>query len=100
MTADGPALWGVVCGVLIGGTYVFLQRRALRKQRATTAANQPPGVGVLVPGALLRLAVVAVALFAVLQYTDVNKFWLTGSFFVTYTAPLLIQLKQMIFPNK
>jgi cytochrome c-type biogenesis protein CcmH/NrfG len=100
MTFDGPAIWGIVCGVLIGGTYVFLQRRALSRQKEAVAQNQPPGVGVLVPGALVRLAVVAVALFVVLQYTDVNKYWLTGAFFVTYTAPLLVQLKQMIFPKK
>jgi hypothetical protein len=100
MTLDGPAIGGVICGAVIGGTYVFLQRRALRKQREAAATNQPLGVGGLVPGALLRLAVVAVALFVLLQFTNVNKYWLTGAFFVTYTAPLLVQLKQTIFPKK
>jgi len=41
-----------------------------------------------------------VAWWLVFEFTDANKYWLTGALVVTYTAPLLGQLKEFIFPKK
>ena len=42
----------------------------------------------------------AVALWVALKFTEANKYWLTGALAVSYTAPLIVQLKQFIFPKK
>ena len=97
MTLDRPALLGIVFGIIIGGIYIALQQRALRQKAATPP---PGGVVALVPGAAGRLMFLIVAWWLVFEFTDANKYWLTGALVVTYTAPLLGQLKQFIFPKK
>jgi hypothetical protein len=97
MTLERPAILGIVFGVAIGGIYIALQRWELRQK---TQAPQPQGVKVLVPGAVARLLFLGVAWWLAFQFTDADKYWLTGALFVTYTAPLLWQLKQMVFPKK
>jgi hypothetical protein len=61
---------------------------------------QLKGVGVLVPGAVGRLLFVVVAWWLAIRFGGADKYWLTGALAATYTAPLLIQLKQLIFPKK
>jgi hypothetical protein len=97
VTLDRPALLGIIFGVIIGGIYIALQRSALRKQ---PVSSSPRGVVTLVPGAAARLAFLIVAWWLAFEYTDANKYWLTGALVVTYTAPLLSQLKVFIFPKK
>lgn len=97
MTLDRPAWLGIAFGIMIGGVYIALQRSELRRK---SAEIQPRGVAVLVPGAVGRLAFVVVAWWVVFRCTDADKYWLTGALAVTYTAPLLVQLKQLIFPKK
>jgi len=46
------------------------------------------------------LVFVVVAWWLVFKFTEADKYWLTGALVVTYTAPLLVQLKQMIFPKR
>ena len=97
MTLDRPAVLGIVFGIIIGGVYIALQQRALRQK---AAAPPPAGVVALVPGAAGRLMFLIVAWWLVFEFTDANKYWLTGALVVTYTAPLLGQLKEFIFPKK
>ena len=97
MTFDRPALLGLVFGVIIGGIYIALQRAELRRKSSTM---QPRGVLVLIPGTVGRLVFVVVAWWLVFKFTDADKYWLTGALAVTYTAPLLVQLKQLIFPKR
>jgi hypothetical protein len=97
VTIDRPAMLGIVFGVMIGGVYIVLQRSALRKQ---PVPSHPRGVVALVPGAAARLVFLIVAWWLVFEFTDANKYWLTGALVVTYTAPLLSQLKELIFPKK
>lgn len=97
MTLDRSAVVGIICGALIGATSAFLQIRELRQKSQTTGA---PGVGRLVPGAVSRLLFAGVALWITFKFTEANKYWLTGALIVSYTAPLLVQLKQFIFPKK
>ena len=96
MTLDRPAMLGIVFGVVIGAVYFALQRWELRQKNQQL---QPKGVMVLIPGAIARLAVAMMMIFLVFQFTDANKYWLTGALLVTYTAPLLWQLKEMLFPK-
>jgi hypothetical protein len=93
---DRPAIIGIACGVLIGAVNAVLQIRELRLKSAQPAK----GVGSLVPGAVARQLFVVVAWWVAFKYTDADKYWLTGALLVTYTAPLLVQLKQMIFPKR
>lgn len=97
MRLDGSAILGILFGALIGGVNAVLQIRELRKK---TGVLQPKGVRVLVPGATGRLLFVVVAWWAVFEWTRADKYWLTVSLAATYTAPLLVQLKQFIFPKK
>jgi multisubunit Na+/H+ antiporter MnhB subunit len=97
MALDRPALLGIICGVAIGGIYIALQRMELRQKSAATERRP---VTALVPGALGRLVFLMVAWWLVFEYTDANKYWLTGALVVTYTAPLLVQLRQFVFPKK
>ena len=75
----------------------MLQIRELREKSRATGL---PGVGPLVPGAVGRLVFAGVALWVAFKFTEADKYWLTGALVVSYTAPLLAQLKQFIFPKK
>ena len=97
MTLDRPAVLGIIFGVIIRGVYIALQRWELRQKNATL---QPRGVLALVPGAVGRLVLVVVAWWLVFRFTEADKYWLTGALAVTYTAPLLVQLKEFISPKK
>ena len=97
MTLDRSAVLGIVAGVIIGWFYITLQRWELRRKNAVV---QPRGVVALVPGAVGRLVFLVVAWWLVFTFTAADKYWLTGALAVTYTAPLLVQLKQLLFPKK
>lgn len=97
MTLDRPATLGIVFGVIIGGVYITLQRWELRQKNTMM---QPHGVVALVPGAVGRLVFLVVAWWLVFKFTVADKYWLTGALAVTYTAPLLVQLKELILPKK
>ena len=97
MTFGRPALLGIIFGIVIGGIYIALQRAELRRKSSVT---QPRGVVVLVPGAVGRLVFVVAAWWLVFKFTEADKYWLTGALVVTYTAPLLVQLKEFISPKK
>ena len=97
MTFDRPAVLGIVLGIIIGGIYIVLQRGELRRKNG---AVQPRGVVALVPGAVGRLVFLVVAWWSAFRFTEADKYWLTGALVVTYTAPLLVQLKEFIFPKK
>jgi len=87
-----PAVLGLVLGAVIGGAYVALQRAELRRKEATI---QPRGVLSLVPGAMARLAFLVVAWWLAFQFTEADKYWLTGTLAVAYSLPLIWQLKRM-----
>ena len=97
MSLDRPAILGIVFGALIGGATAALQIYELRRKNRRV---QPKGVNVLVPGAVGRLLFVVVAWWLAFRFTDADKYWLTGALAVTYTASLLVQLKQLILPKK
>jgi len=97
VTLDRPAVLGIVWGVVIGGVYIGLQWKELHQKRQ---AIQPRGVVALVPGAAGRIVLLVVAWWLVFKFTDADKYWLTGALVVTYTAPLLVQLRQLVFPKK
>ena len=97
MTLGRPAVLGIVFGVLIGGIYIALQRRELRQKHDTQRVR---GVLPLVPGAVGRLVFLVVAWWLAFRFTDASKYWLTGALVVTYTAPLLVQVRELVFPKK
>jgi hypothetical protein len=97
VTLDRPAILGIIFGVIIGGIYIALQRCELRRK---SDAVQPRGVVALVPGAVGRLVFLVAGWWLAFKFTDADKYWLTGALVVTYTAPLLVQLKEFISPKK
>ena len=97
MSFDRPAVLGIVFGVIIGGANAVLQIRELRRKNKQL---QPKGVNVLIPGAVARIVFVVVAWWVAFKFTEADKYWLTGALAVTYTAPLLVQMKELIFPKK
>lgn len=94
---NGPAVLGLVLGGVIGGVYIALQRAELRRKDATI---QPRGIWSLVPGAVGRLAFVVMGWWVAFRFTNADKYWLTGALAVSYSLPLLWQLKEMVFPKK
>jgi len=92
-----PQWLGLALGIVIGGVYVALQRAELRRKDTTI---QPRGVLALVPGAVGRLAFLVVAWWLAFQFTSADKYWLTGALVVSYSLPLVWQLKQMVFPKR
>jgi len=92
-----PAVIGIILGAAIGGGYVVWQRWELRQRYSLV---QPRGMFALVPGAIGRLVFLVAAWWLAFRFANADKYWLTGALVVTYTAPLLVQLKQFIFPNK
>jgi multisubunit Na+/H+ antiporter MnhB subunit len=97
VTLGRPAILGIVFGLVIGGIYIALQRWELRRKNE---AVQPRGVVALVPGAVGRLVFLVAGWWFAFKFTDADKYWLTGALVVTYTAPLLVQLKEFISPKK
>ena len=77
MNFGRPEILGIVFGVLI--VVLFVRSEGL---------------------AVGRLLFVVVAWWLAFEYTEADKYWLTGALAVTYTAPLLVQLKQLIFPKR
>lgn len=91
---DRPAILGLVLGGAIGLIYCGWQLWDLRRQKQASPAGNPLAMA---PGAALRLAVVAVAWWVAFQYTAADKWWLTGSLVVTYSLPLVWQVRKL-FP--
>ena len=94
---NSPQWLGLALGVVIGGVYVALQRAELRRKDAKV---QPRGVWSLVPGAVGRLTFLVVAWWLAFQFTSADKYWLTGAVVVSYSLPLVLELKRMIFPKR
>ena len=94
MSLDRATWLGIGFGLVMGLTYGWLQVRELR-QRAASQTLRPALAG---PG--LRLAALVVTLWLVIQLTDANKYWLTGSLAVAYTAPLFWSLTTTTFRKK
>ncbi len=97
MSLGRPEILGIVFGAAIGGVSAALQIHELRLK---SQVAQPKGVSVLIPGAVGRLLFVMIGWWLAFEYTEADKYWLTGALAVTYTAPLLVQLKQLIFPKR
>lgn len=93
---DAPAIIGLVCGVAIGGVYVAWQAWDLRRQKAASPDGR---VLALAPSAALRLVLVAGGWWASYQFAGADKWWLTGSLLVTYSLPLVWQVRRLFPPR-
>lgn len=87
-----PVLLGLVLGALIGGVYIALQRADLRRRDKTIQAH---GILSLLLRAAARLVFLMVAWWLAFQFTEADKYWLTGTLAVAYSLPLVWQLKQL-----
>jgi hypothetical protein len=104
---DFSVALGVMVGMLIGGTYAWLQLSALRKnaQRQREQAGTPSVAGI-VPGSLLRVGLLLASLVAVqvlvpAEYKTTRFYWsLTISLALTYGVPFFWKLKDMMSRNK
>jgi hypothetical protein len=103
---DSSAVLGAVLGVFIGGVYAALQLSALRKNEQRQQQGEPVPVGGMVPGSMLRLALLLVALVLVQVLVPnerkTNKFYwsLTIGLAVTYSVPFFWKLKDMLSRKK
>jgi hypothetical protein len=91
---DRPAIIGLVLGGAIGLIYCGWQLWDLRRQKKASPTGNPVA---LAPGAALRLVVGAGAWWLAFRFTDADKWWLTGSLIVTYSLPLVWQVRKL-FP--
>jgi hypothetical protein len=99
---DSSAVLGAVLGVFIGGLYAALQLSALRKNEQQQQQGVPVRVGVMVPGSMLRVALLLIALVLVQvlvpnEQKTAKFYWsLTICLAVTYSVPFFWKLKQIL----
>ena len=93
-------------GIVIGGTYAWLQLSALHKNERRQKQGDPIRVGRLVPGSMIRVALLLMALVlaqAVVpsELKTTRFYWsLTISLGLTYSVPFFWRLKNMMSRNK
>ncbi len=89
-------LQGITLGVLIGGTFAWLQLQALRRNELLEKRQQLPTLLRQLPGAGGRVAFLLLALvIAQVIAPTVDKLWLSGSLAVSYGLPFLWRLVQL-----
>ena len=93
---DKPAIIGLASGAAIGLGYVAWQAWDLRRQKKASPEGK---VLAMAPGAALRLVFVAAAWWVAHQFTGADKWWLTGSLLVTYSLPLVWQVRNLFPPR-
>jgi TRAP-type C4-dicarboxylate transport system permease small subunit len=93
---DGSAILGLVLGAAIGLIYCGWQLWDLRRQKQASPTGNPVA---LAPGAAVRLVFVGVAWWLAFRFTDADKWWLTGSLVVTYSLPLVWQVRKLFPPQ-
>jgi drug/metabolite transporter (DMT)-like permease len=101
---DYPASLGLLLGVIVGGTYAALQLAALRKnERRQQQEQQSPKVTAMLPGSMVRVALLLVALvlvqvFVPEEYKKNPRFYwcLAIGVVVAYSVPFFWRLKDMI----
>ncbi len=93
---DRPAFIGLVLGGAIGLVYCGWQLWDLRRQKKAAPTGNPVAMA---PGVALRLVFVALAWWLAFRFTEADKWWLTGSLVVTYSLPLVWQMRKL-FPSR
>ena len=99
---DSSIILGVTLGVVIGGAYAAWQLAALRKNEQRQREAGAPSLAGMVPGSMLRVALLLIALVVVqivvpAEYKTQNFYWsLTISLAVTYSIPFAWKLKDMM----
>jgi small-conductance mechanosensitive channel len=93
---NNPAILGVILGSIIGAVYVAWQAWDLRRQKKASPDGK---VLAMAPGAALRLVFLAGAWWLAFQFTAADKWWLTGALLVTYSLPLVWQVRKL-FPAR
>lgn len=91
---DRAAWLGIGFGLAIGLTYGWLQARELRRRAQANPMKQS------LVGPVVRLTALLITLLMVVTLTEANKYWLTGSLAVAYTAPLFWTLKTTVLRKK
>ena len=93
-------LHGVAVGISLGGVLAWLQLQALRRNELLEKRQELPTLLKQLPGSGGRVAFLLIALVLVqVLVPNVNKWWLSGSLAVSYGAPFLWRLLEMV-PRK
>ena len=88
-------LQGIVAGILIGGSFAWLQLQALRRNELLAKNQQLPTFLKRLPGSGARVAYLLLALVLVqILLPGVDLWWLSGSLIVSSSVPILLRLKQ------
>ena len=103
---DSSVVLGIVLGVAIGGVYAWLQTSALRRhEQRMKQEGRSPSVAGMVPGSMLRVALLLAALVLVQIASQkagwkIDLLWLMISLAVAYSIPFFWRLKDMMSRNK
>jgi len=96
----------VVLGGGFGGVYAALQLSALHKNERRQQQGKPIRVGGMVPGSMMRVALLLIVLVLVQvlvpnEQKTTKFYWsLTISLGLTYAVPFFLKLKDMMWRNK
>lgn len=87
-------LLGLILGAVIGGTFAWLQMRALRRNEELEKQGEVPGRLRRTPGAMGRVAYLLMALVAVqVFFPQASLWWLSGGLVLAYGIPFIWRLK-------
>ena len=85
---------GLVLGVLIGGTFAWLQLMALRRNEMLERKEQVPTLLRQIPGSASRCAFLLMSLIlAQMVFQSANLVWMAAGVAVAYAIPFVYRLR-------
>jgi len=94
---NSSILLGITLGILIGGSFAWLQLRAARRNELLQKQQQSPEILRQVPGSMTRVAYLLMALVAAqVFFPHADKWCLSAALVVAYGIPFFWRLKDKI----
>ena len=85
---------GLLLGVVVGGSFAWLQLQALRRNELLERQEKVPALMRQIPGSMGRCAFLLMTLVLVqVLFPTASLLWTTAGFFITYSIPFILRLR-------